>query len=99
MLKNLFSSLIIWLIAFVVPVQSDEYDLLWKEFDARPLTQDEKRLLQAGLAFEGLYLGLLDGKWGRISQQALERYSRRETDGSAANFHMATLMFGLRARA
>ena len=95
MLKCLFSSLIVWLTIFAVPGQTGEYDLLWKEFDARPLTQDEKRLLQVGLAFEGLYHGLLDGKWGRISQRALERYSKRETDSTAANFHMATLMFGL----
>ena len=95
MLKRLISSLVVWLLICAVPGQTGEYDILWEEFDARPLTQDEKRLLQAGLAFEGLYQGLLDGKWGRISQRALERYSERETDSPAANYHMAGLMFGL----
>ena len=92
-LKFLASSLIVWSLVFAVPGQTDEYDLLWSEFDARPLTQDEKRFLQAGLAFEGLYKGLLDGKWGGMSQRALELYSVRETDSSPVNIHMATLAF------
>lgn len=95
MLRCLHLSLLVWLIMFTVPGQTGEHDLLWEEFDARPLTQEEKRLIQLGLAFEGLYQGLLDGKWGRISQRALERYSKQETDSPAANIHMAMLMFGL----
>lgn len=44
------------------------------EFDARLLTVDEKRFLQAGLAFSNNYNGLIDGAWGPASQRALERY-------------------------
>ncbi len=47
------------------------------EFDARLLTADEKRFLQAGLAFSNAYNGLLDGAWGKGSQRALERYEVR----------------------
>lgn len=50
-------------------------DQLPLEFDARLLTGDEKRFLQAGLAFIGTYNGLTDGAWGTGSQRALERYA------------------------
>ena len=46
------------------------------EFDARLLTDDEKRFLQAGLAFQNVYNGMIDGAWGPASQRALERYER-----------------------
>jgi serine protease Do len=52
-------------------------DQLELEFDARVLTVDEKRFLQAGLAFANSYNGLLDGAWGSGSQRALERYEVR----------------------
>ncbi len=48
---------------------------LYQEFDARRLTFLEKRFLQAALAFEGTYNGVIDGSWGKGSQAALERYS------------------------
>ena len=57
-------------------VRAQGTDFLSREFDARLLDTDEKRFLQAALAFEGFYTGLLDGLWGRSSQSALERYSR-----------------------
>lgn len=47
------------------------------EFDARPLIAQEKRTLQAALAFSGDYVGLLDGAWGKGSQRALEAYTLR----------------------
>ena len=47
------------------------------EFDARLLSLQEKRIVQAALAFSGDYNGLLDGAWGKGSQRALERYSLR----------------------
>lgn len=53
------------------------------EFDARLLTDQEKRLLQAGLAFANVYNGLIDGTWGSGSQRALERFTA-ESGGSAA---------------
>jgi serine protease Do len=49
-------------------------DPLWEEFDARLLTVEEKRLLQIGLTIEGRYRGLLDGEWGRRSQEAIEAF-------------------------
>lgn len=47
------------------------------EFDARLLTADEKRFLQAGLAFANAYNAMLDGAWGAGSQRALEKYEVR----------------------
>ena len=60
-----------------------------EEFDARPMSRDEKRFLQAALALSGDYAGLLDGVWGRGSQTALETWSllelgRKPTNGDAA---------------
>ena len=65
---------------------------LWAEFDSRPLDRTEKRLLQAGLAMEGYYAGLLDGAWGRGSQGALDRYVAERFDGARpANAHACLL--------
>lgn len=69
-------------IAFVLnfaspPAEAFNADQLQIEFDARLLTADEKRFLQAGLAFANSYNGLLDGAWGPGSQRALERYEVR----------------------
>lgn len=47
------------------------------DFDARPLSVQERRFLQLGLAFSGDYRGLLDGSWGSGSQRAFEAYVRR----------------------
>lgn len=66
---------------------------LWDDFDARPLNQTEKRLLQAALAMVGHYNGLLDGVWGNRSQAALERYTAAEFDGiEPLNAHAAYLV-------
>ncbi|TNB49534.1 trypsin-like peptidase domain-containing protein [Martelella lutilitoris] len=66
-------------------------DLLFSEFDARPLDRDEKRFLQASLALTGDYDGRLDGQWGRGSQSALDRWSLREFGELPSNFHVAFL--------
>jgi len=58
-------------------VEAFNADQLQLEFDARWLTADEKRFLQAGLAFANSYNGLIDGAWGPGSQRALERYEVR----------------------
>lgn len=68
-----------WQEAMDVPTPSGE---LWSDFDARPLSAGDKRFLQAALAMQGDYSGLLDGAWGRGSQGALERYTAREFDTS-----------------
>ncbi|MCF3594187.1 serine protease [Rhodobacteraceae bacterium LMO-12] len=79
-------------------LQSQNYAELFRDFDARALTKDDKRFLQTALAFEGHYNGLLDGAWGRLSQRALERYSVNEFGGGAEDWHMAVLAFGLLER-
>ncbi|QJD17171.1 S1 family peptidase [Paracoccus sanguinis] len=54
------------------PLHAYTADELVEEFDARQLTRQEKRTLQAAMAFTGTYTGLLDGAWGSASQLALE---------------------------
>lgn len=73
-----FSVAIAVFLTFAAPTaQAFNADQLELEFDARLLTADEKRFLQAGLAFANAYNGLLDGAWGPGSQRALERYEVR----------------------
>jgi serine protease Do len=67
-------------------------DQLAQEFDARWLTDQEKRLLQTGLAFAGSYNGLIDGAWGTGSQRALERFTA-EKGGSASYVTNADAVF------
>lgn len=62
------------------------------EFDARPMTFKEKRLLQAALALQGHYLGVIDGKWGRGSQGAMEGYSLSEFGEEPTNAHAAVAL-------
>ena len=50
---------------------------LYEEFDPDRLTFQEKKFLQAGLAFKELYKGQIDGVWGPGSQEALERFSEK----------------------
>jgi serine protease Do len=82
------------LIITVSPTLADKYTELWYEFDARPLTHNEKKFLQASLAFGGFYNGLLDGAWGKRSQAALEKYSWAEFNADPQQWHMAMLAFG-----
>ena len=85
------------ILSFVtVPVQTSaqDYESLFRDFNSSSLTQADKRFLQAALAFEGHYNGLLDGDWGALSQKAMDRYSRQEFGTSAEDWHMATLAFG-----
>ncbi len=46
---------------------------------AELLTGDELRFLQAALAYDGHYTGLLDGKWGPASQRAMNHSAERGT--------------------
>ncbi|MFZ3585041.1 S1 family peptidase [Loktanella sp. DJP18] len=57
---------------------SDTTAMLDTPFDARPLDTQEKRYLQAGLALEGTYSGLIDGDWGRGSQTAYDAFLRKK---------------------
>lgn len=54
-------------------VQAFTAEQLVREFDARLLTEQEKRFLQVGLAFGTFYNGMIDGAWGPGSQRVLER--------------------------
>ena len=66
-------------------------DLLFRPFDARQLSQDDKRVLQAALAFGGFYNGLLDGAWGPISQRAIERFAQTSDGAGVEVWHAAVL--------
>ncbi|WP_124111825.1 S1C family serine protease [Palleronia sp. THAF1] len=65
---------------------------LWADFDSRPLSRTERRMLQAALAMQGDYVGLLDGVWGSGSQAALERYTARQHGAEPVNAHAAQLV-------
>lgn len=74
------------------------YAQLLEEFHARPLVYEDKRFLQAALAFEGSYLGLWDGDWGKNSQSAMRKWTYREFNESPSNYHAALLAFSLAQR-
>jgi serine protease Do len=71
------------LICFLIPWSASAFtaEQLGQEFDARFLTDQEKRLLQTGLAFSGVYNGMIDGAWGAGSQRALERFTLSQGGG------------------
>ncbi|OOY19588.1 hypothetical protein BMI86_13180 [Thioclava sp. DLFJ5-1] len=50
---------------------------LVEPFRASDLTAQEVRFLQAALALDGSYLGMIDGKWGAGSASALQAYARK----------------------
>ncbi len=78
------------------PVAAQGIDpLLAREFDARDYASSELRLLQWALSLSGDYNGLLDGKWGKRSQTALERYSFREFEDRPRNLHLPVLAVSL----
>ena len=51
-------------------------------------------LLQTALAATGDYRGLVDGRWGPVSQGAIEAYAAREFGDEALNVHAASLVLG-----
>jgi len=67
---------------------------LWAKFDATHLTYDEKRFLQMALAFEGTYMSLMDGAWGKGSQRSLEDWAfQNELDLPVENWEVVMLAF------
>lgn len=72
---------------------AQDYEALFSGFTSNGLTFTERRYLQAALAFEGHYVGLLDGDWGRLSQEAMQRYSNKEFGSSSEEWHTAALAF------
>lgn len=90
-----------WLLAvflLLTPVTGSAFtaDQLPQEFDARLLTDQEKRLLQTGLAFGSYYNGMIDGAWGPGSQRALERFAIAN-GGSAFVTNADAVLAALRA--
>lgn len=61
--------------------------------NAAALSSDDQRYTQLGLAFQGHYNGLLDGKWGRLSQRALDSYAAAEFSTAPENWQLAALAF------
>ena len=74
-MRALVIALLLILILPISQLSAYTADELGREFDARQLTEQEKRFLQVGLAFANLYNGMIDGAWGKASQSALERYT------------------------
>lgn len=83
---------VVALICSAVAAQGFTASQLGQEFDARLLTDQEKRLLQTGLAFGNVYNGLIDGAWGGGSQRALEQFTV-ENGGSATFVTNADAVF------
>lgn len=70
---------------------AQDFGTLLRDFEPSALSQSEKRFIQAALAFEGDYIGLLDGDWGKLSQRALENFSKREFGTEYEEWHLAFL--------
>ncbi|WP_051539367.1 S1C family serine protease [Sulfitobacter sp. 20_GPM-1509m] len=70
-------------------------NIIWQAVDASRMGTQDKRFIQLALAFQGDYNGLLDGDWGKRSQQALEAYAFRESGQGPANWHLSGLAFDL----
>jgi len=86
------------ILAALWPVIALAQDWTGSEFDARLLSDEEKRLVQAALVVSGDYVGLLDGAWGRASQRALERYTIRQFNNPKPRFaDLAPLLEALEA--
>ncbi|THH37086.1 serine protease [Aliishimia ponticola] len=99
-MKSFFAACLIAFSLLLAPLtaRAQDYEALFRDFDARALTATDKRFLQTALAFEGHYNGLLDGAWGKISRQAMSRYSWAEYGTETENWHMATLAWSFAQR-
>lgn len=71
--------------------KAQNYEALFQNFTTNGLTYTERRYLQAALAFEGHYVGLLDGDWGRLSREAMQRYTRKKFNAEPEEWHTAML--------
>lgn len=98
-----FRKFLLWFCVFAISLQctsakAQNYEALFQGFTTSGLTYTERRYLQAALAFEGHYVGLLDGDWGRLSREALQRYTREEFDAQPEEWHTAMLAFSFFGR-
>ncbi|SFU02189.1 Trypsin-like peptidase domain-containing protein [Pseudovibrio denitrificans] len=73
----------------------DRTDILFQDFDARYLSKHEKWSLQASLALQGYYQGMLDGRWGKASQAALEAFSYQNHEIEPMNLTAVELLADL----
>lgn len=96
----MFKFCIVFIVAFAFAIsfsapdsKAQNFEALFKDFTSNGLTFTERRYLQAALAFEGHYVGLLDGDWGRLSREAMQRYSQSEFGSSPEEWHTAALAF------
>ena len=96
-MKLLLSLLLSATVFLATPQKSfaQNYAALFEQFQPSALTREDKRFLQAALAFEGHYKGLFDGDWGKLSQTAMESYSARTFQTGVEPWHMALLAFSL----
>ncbi len=97
-MMKLFLSLLLTATVFLASPQksfAQNYAALFEQFQPSALTREDKRFLQAALAFEGHYKGLFDGDWGNLSQRAMENYSARTFQTAVEPWHMALLAFSL----
>ncbi|MEL6619381.1 MAG: hypothetical protein AAFP16_10930 [Pseudomonadota bacterium] len=77
----------------VVASASFAQERLSDPFSAQGLTRAEKRILQAGLAYEGHYNALLDGAWGGGSQRSLVAMVQERHEVDTPNWnHVARLL-------
>jgi hypothetical protein len=79
------SALILW----VAPAAAQELD---EPFKPDWLSKEEARYLQTGLTLEGLYVGLIDGDWGRGSQAALDKFMAGRNSGQLRYRDLAPLV-------
>lgn len=73
------------------PVSAQSSADLAVDFSAAELSWDDRRFLQTALAFEGQYQGLLDGAWGRLSDEAFTRYTYQRFGTAPEGWHMVVL--------
>lgn len=90
-LKFLFILTLPIVSAFGGQSHAQDYPRFFQDFRSQDLSYDERRYLQAALAFEGHYFGLLDGDWGRLSRDAMARYSFKEFGTQTEEWHVALL--------
>ena len=77
------------MIAFLRPATANP--VLYDSFQHQRYSKSELELLQTALAFKGHYRGLIDGEWGRKSEQAIQSFSRERFEASTSNWHTAIL--------
>ena len=97
-MARIFKIVIFAVFSLTSAAGAQPYAQLLEEFHARPFVYEDKRFLQAALAFEGSYLGLWDGDWGKNSQSAMRKWTYREFNESPSNYHAALLAFSLAQR-